>query len=162
MTIQLKHMNVDIAAAKAARFLGGLSGVSPRATVILFRSLVLNEPVGPYSDVGRELIAADFFTPFGKMKQWVANHMAEYIELMVAECGADLTPMLEPTSIQQLGHKAVKGRSKTSALVRIAERAMTHTGFQIDEHVLAIARQHQSELSKEDAMAMFIATRDDV
>ena len=152
MTIQHKHVSVNLAAFGSAKFIGGLQGLSNTATVILFRMLVLNEKVRPSSDPGKELIRADIVAPYGQLRRWVAEHMGEAIEVLLQESGADLLPQPVPTTMADLGHRLVKGKSKASKLVRDAERVMRETAFTADRKVLALALC-SPDLSKEDRLA---------
>lgn len=164
MTTQLKHVSVNLAAHEAARWLHVAGDLSPAATVLLFRSMVLGESINPKSDIGRELVAADILQPFGQLKGWITEHLGEHIELLVREAGADLTPMHQPTSISQLGHAPISrsAGSRRSRDVLAAERIMINTGFRINRHVLRLAHRNEADLSKEERMALYIATRPDV
>jgi hypothetical protein len=156
MTIQQKHVSVNVAAFSSSRFLAGLAGLSPVSTVVLFRLLVIHdETVNPKSEPGRELVRHGFCSPFGSLSPWVAEHMGAAIELLLAEAGADLLPQDHPTSITELGHNLVKGRSKTSRKVRAAEAIMRNTAFTIDRGVLALASSDFS-LSQEDRLVLAV------
>jgi DNA-directed RNA polymerase len=155
MTIQQKHVSVNAAAFASARFLGGLQDLSPESTVVLFRLMVMHETVNPKSEPGRELIKAGFVAPFGNLKHWVTDYLGDAIKLLVAEAGADLLPQDRPTSITELGHRLVKGRSKPSRRVRAAEAIMRSTAFRINPQVLALASCDVT-LSREDRLVLAV------
>jgi hypothetical protein len=161
MSIQYKHVSVNLAAHQSAKFVGGLTGLSNEATVALFRTLVLNERISPTTPLGKELIKADIVGPFGHLRPWLASHLSETIELLLETAGCDLLPQAEPTDIQSLGHRLVKGKADVGRTVRNADQDMSKVAFSVDRRVVALATCDQ-ELSKEDRMALAVLLNEDL
>ena len=153
MSIQYKHVSVNLAAHQSAKFIKGLTDISNTACVVLFRTLVMNERVVPTTPIGKELVQAGIIGTFGDLKPWLASHLGETIELLLDTAGADLLPFAEPTSIESLGHRLVKGKSDTSRKVRLADQNMSKVAFAVDNRVLALAVSDLT-LSREDRYAV--------
>lgn len=157
MSIQAKHVSVNLAAHGSAKFIAGLAGISNLATVVLFRLMVMNDRVLPKTVVGKELIRAGIVGTFGDLKPWVANHMGEAIELLLENAGCDLIPQEAPISIMKLGHQLVRGRAEVSRRARQADNNMSKVGFRVNPHVLKLAVTDM-ELKSQDRMAVAIFT----
>lgn len=159
MSIQQKNVSINLVAALSAKQLGAIAELSPTATVVLFRGLVLNERLNVRSLVARELIASKLYNAFGTLTLNVVACLEEAIQHLLNTSGADLMPQPEPTTIAALGHKVVKGKSKTSRSVAHAEQVMRSTAFTIDRGVLALAMCDYT-LTKEDRATAIVASSD--
>jgi DNA-directed RNA polymerase len=152
----MKHASTNMAAHKAAKVLGALNELSHKSTVVLFAALVMEERLNPHSDVAKELQTLGFTNYYGQLTPEVMNHYGECIEMMVANCGTNLGPMAEPTSLVDLGHSKVKGKSTTSPLVEKAELYMRSTGYTLDRRVIALANMDVDKLSREQRVSLAV------
>lgn len=150
----IKNVSATTAAYRTARLTGGLADISREATVFLFAILAEGESINPHTPLAKELISVGFVDYFGGIKPWLADNMGKAIEDLVASAGADLGPMAEPTTMKQLGHRSVKGKSSYSRTVVEAERKMRNTAFTVDRRVFALATGCMHELKREQRIAL--------